>query len=65
LRHERAFGAGTTGIGLGLLLNFGAHRLEFKRRTRTYRPKHPSSVLILSILFILSEAAFDRMDRIG
>ena len=28
-----------TGIELGLLLNFGADRLEFKRKTRTYRPK--------------------------
>jgi GxxExxY protein len=28
-----------TGIGIGLLLNFGAERLEFKRKTRTYRPK--------------------------
>lgn len=24
---------------IGLLLNFGAQRLEFKRKTRTYRPK--------------------------
>lgn len=28
-----------TGIKIGLLLNFGADRLEFKRKTRTYRPK--------------------------
>jgi len=28
-----------TGIEIGLLLNFGANRLEFKRKTRTYRPK--------------------------
>jgi GxxExxY protein len=28
-----------TGIEIGLLLNFGAQRLEFKRKTRTYRPK--------------------------
>jgi GxxExxY protein len=28
-----------TGIEIGLLLNFGAPRLEFKRKTRTYRPK--------------------------
>jgi GxxExxY protein len=28
-----------TGIEIGLLLNFGAARLEFKRKTRTYRPK--------------------------
>jgi GxxExxY protein len=28
-----------TGIEIGLLLNFGAGRLEFKRKYRTYRPK--------------------------
>ena len=28
-----------TGIDIGLLLNFGAARLEFKRKTRTYCPK--------------------------
>ncbi|HUW24959.1 MAG TPA: GxxExxY protein [Gallionella sp.] len=28
-----------TGINIGLLLNFGAERLEFKRKTRIYRPK--------------------------
>lgn len=28
-----------TGIDIGLLLNFGAARLEFKRKTRIYRPK--------------------------
>ena len=27
-----------TGIEVGLLLNFGAQRLEIKRKTRTYRP---------------------------
>lgn len=27
-----------TGVGIGLLLNFGAERLEFKRKTRCYRP---------------------------
>jgi GxxExxY protein len=28
-----------TGIEIGLLLNFGAQQLEFKRKHRTYRPK--------------------------
>ncbi len=28
-----------TGIEIGLLLNFGAERLEFKRKSKTYRPK--------------------------
>lgn len=28
-----------TGIEVGLLLNFGAERLQFKRKHRTYRPK--------------------------
>ena len=28
-----------TGIEVGLLLNFGADRLEFKRKHRTYKPK--------------------------
>ena len=28
-----------TEIEIGLLLNFGAERLEFKRKTRTYRPR--------------------------
>lgn len=28
-----------TGINIGLLLNFGAERLEFKRKTRIYRQK--------------------------
>jgi GxxExxY protein len=28
-----------TGIEVGLLMNFGAERLEFKRKSRTYRPK--------------------------
>lgn len=28
-----------TGIDIGLLLNFGASRLEFKRKTKTYQPR--------------------------
>ena len=32
-----------TGTELGLLLNFGAQRLEFKRKSRTYRPKQPTT----------------------
>ena len=28
-----------TGVDIGLLLNFGAGRLEFKRKYRNYRPK--------------------------
>jgi GxxExxY protein len=28
-----------TGVEVGLLLNFGAKQLEFKRKSRTYRPK--------------------------
>ena len=28
-----------TGIEIGLLINFGASRLEFKRKYRTYKPK--------------------------
>jgi GxxExxY protein len=28
-----------TGMEIGLLLNFGTERLQFKRKTRTYRPK--------------------------
>ncbi len=28
-----------TGIDIGLLLNFGADKLQFKRKYRTYRPK--------------------------
>jgi GxxExxY protein len=30
------------GIEIGLLINFGAQRVEFKRKTRTYTPKKPS-----------------------
>ena len=36
-----------TGIEIGLLLNFGAGRLEFKRKTRTYRPKELPKDFIL------------------
>ena len=35
-----------TGIEVGLLLNFGAERLEFKRKSRTYRPKAPPTGFI-------------------
>ena len=28
-----------TGMDIGLLVNFGAQTLQFKRKTRTYRPK--------------------------
>jgi GxxExxY protein len=28
-----------TGVEIGLLLNFGAERMEFKRKIRTYRAK--------------------------
>ena len=31
-----------TGLEVGLLLNFGASKLEFKRKHRTYRPKGES-----------------------
>ena len=31
-----------TKVDLGLLLNFGAPRLEFRRKTRLYRPKNES-----------------------
>jgi GxxExxY protein len=30
-----------TGIEVGLLINFGAAKLEFKRKTRIFRPKGP------------------------
>jgi len=36
-----------TGIEIGLLLNLGADRLEFKRKARTYRPKQPPKDPIL------------------
>jgi GxxExxY protein len=36
-----------TNTEIGLLLNFGAQRLEFKRKTRTYRPKQSQQGPIL------------------
>jgi GxxExxY protein len=36
-----------TGIEIGLLLNFGASRLEFKRKTRTRRLNEPPPDFIL------------------
>ena len=36
-----------TGIEIGLLINFGAQRLEFKRKSRLYRPKASSQEIIL------------------
>ena len=36
-----------TGIEVGLLLNFGAERLGFKRKSRTYHPKALPKELIL------------------
>ena len=36
-----------TGIEIGLLINFGAPRLEFKRKTRVYRPKTSRQEVIL------------------
>ena len=32
-----------TGIEVGLLLNFGSERLEFKRKHRIFRPNSPSN----------------------
>ncbi len=32
-----------TGIDIGLLLNFGASRLEIKRKYRVYKPKQTGS----------------------
>jgi GxxExxY protein len=36
-----------TGIEIGLLLNFGAQSLEYKRKTRTYRQKEPPKDFVL------------------
>jgi GxxExxY protein len=35
-----------TGIDIGLLLNFGAARLEFKRRVRTLHKPHPPDIIL-------------------
>jgi GxxExxY protein len=36
-----------TNIEIGLLLNFGGPRLEFKRKTRTYRPNASAEEFVL------------------
>jgi len=36
-----------TGVEIGLLLNFGAEKLEFKRKHRTYHPKEAEKAFVL------------------
>jgi len=36
-----------TGIEIGLLLNFGAEALEFRRKHRTYRPKEAKKEFVV------------------
>ena len=36
-----------TGIEIGLLLNFGAEALEFRRKHRTYRPREAKKEFVL------------------
>ena len=43
-----------TNIEIGLLLNFGNERLQFKRKSRTYRPKTSHREVILKNPVILS-----------
>ena len=33
-----------TGVEIGLLLNFGGEKLEFKRKHRTYRPRQETKI---------------------
>jgi GxxExxY protein len=37
-----------TGIEIGLVLNFGGARLEFRRKSRVYRPKQPPCFRVIS-----------------
>ncbi len=39
LSWKHAVNVTAKGIDIGLLLNFGADKLQFKRKYRTYRPK--------------------------